>query len=233
MTGASRHAADLPVALTSGMTPAARGDYRGVRPRGLRTSLLAHWSRCSASPRSRGPPSPPGSSARAPGPRRARRAGRADRPGIRVVRGGASAARRLRRLPGVRFVEPNRRFRASSLAAPSDPLFGRQWALRSDAGARGLARHARRRRARGRARLGPRPLEPDLAATSGRTRRGSGQRVDDDGNGFIDDVHGADTVGWDGDPSDGPRARHGRGERHRGRGGQRVQASAAWLGTRA
>ena len=30
-----------------------------------------------------------------------------------------------------------------------------------------------------------------------------GNAVDDDGNGFIDDVHGADTVGWDGDPSDG------------------------------
>src|SRR6185436_9656236 len=31
----------------------------------------------------------------------------------------------------------------------------------------------------------------------------AGNGVDDDGNGFIDDVHGADTVGQDGDPSDG------------------------------
>ena len=37
-------------------------------------------------------------------------------PGIRVVRCGASAARRLKRLPGVRFVERNR----SSVAADLD-----------------------------------------------------------------------------------------------------------------
>ena len=30
-----------------------------------------------------------------------------------------------------------------------------------------------------------------------------GNALDDDGNGFVDDVHGADTVGYDGDPSDG------------------------------
>ena len=30
-----------------------------------------------------------------------------------------------------------------------------------------------------------------------------GNGLDDDGNGFVDDVHGADTVGYDGDPSDG------------------------------
>jgi subtilisin family serine protease len=125
-------------------------------------------------------------------------------PGIRVVRGGGSAARRLRRLPGVRFVEPNRRFSASSLAAPSDPLFGRQWALR-----------ATRARAAWPATLGAGVrvavldsgvdlANPDLAANMW-TNPGevAGNGVDDDDNGFIDDVHGADTVGWDGDPSDG------------------------------
>jgi subtilisin family serine protease len=104
----------------------------------------------------------------------------------------------------VRFVEPNRRFRASSLAAPSDPLFDRQWALRAT-------------RARGAwpATLGDGvPVavldsgidlsNPDLAGNVW-TNPGEvpGNGVDDDGNGFIDDVHGADTVGWDGDPTDG------------------------------
>jgi subtilisin family serine protease len=51
--------------------------------------------------------------------------------GIRLVHSSAASARRLRRMPGVRFVEPNRRFSASSLTTPSDPLFRRQWALRS------------------------------------------------------------------------------------------------------
>jgi subtilisin family serine protease len=125
-------------------------------------------------------------------------------PGIRVVRGNAAAARRLKRLPGVRFVEPNQRYSASSLTAPSDPLYGRQWALRST-------------RARGAwlATLGDGvPVavldsgldfsNPDLAGnlwTNPNEVPGNG--ADDDGNGFIDDVHGADTVGEDGDPSDG------------------------------
>ena len=125
-------------------------------------------------------------------------------PGIRVVRGSAAAARRLRHSPGVRFVEPNRRFRASSLSAPSDPLYGRQWALR-----------ATNARAAWPTTLGDGvPVavldsgldlsNPDLADNVW-TNPGEvpGNAVDDDGNGFIDDVHGADTVGWDGDPSDG------------------------------
>ena len=125
-------------------------------------------------------------------------------PGVRVVRGNAAAARRLRRMPGVRFVERNHRFRASSVASPSDPLYGRQWALRAT-------------RAPGAwlATLGDGvPVavldsgldfsNPDLAANAW-TNAGElpGNGVDDDDNGFVDDVHGADTVGWDGDPSDG------------------------------
>src|SRR4029079_9726896 len=51
--------------------------------------------------------------------------------GIRVVRGDAAAARRLRNTEGVRFVEPTPCCRATSGSAPSAPLFGRQWALRS------------------------------------------------------------------------------------------------------
>jgi subtilisin family serine protease len=125
-------------------------------------------------------------------------------PGIRVVRGDPATARRLRGLPGVRFVEPNRRFRASSLAAPSDPLFGRQWALRSTRAPRTWS-----------ATLGDGvPVavldsgldlsNPDLAdSVWTNTGEVAGNGLDDDGNGFVDDVHGADTVGWDGDPSDG------------------------------
>ena len=124
--------------------------------------------------------------------------------GIRVVRGNAAAARRLRNTAGVRFVEPNRRFRASSVSAPSDPLFGRQWALRST-----------RARSAWLATLGEGvPVavldsgldlsNPDLAGNVW-TNPGEvpGNGLDDDGNGFVDDVHGADTVGYDGDPSDG------------------------------
>ena len=111
---------------------------------------------------------------------------------------------RLRRLPGVRWVEPNRRFRPSSLTAPTDPFFGRQWALRS----------ARVRGAWQATVGGEVPVavldsgidfsNPDLAPNLW-TNRGElpDNGVDDDDNGFIDDVHGADTVGWDGDPADG------------------------------
>ena len=52
--------------------------------------------------------------------------------------------------------------------------------------------------------LGSTYSNPDLAQNVW-TNPGElpGNDVDDDRNGFIDDVHGADTVGWDGDPSDG------------------------------
>jgi subtilisin family serine protease len=53
--------------------------------------------------------------------------GRPIAPGVRVARGGASTAARLRRTPGVRWVEPNRTFRAA--AVPNDPLLGQQWPL--------------------------------------------------------------------------------------------------------
>ena len=55
-------------------------------------------------------------------------------PGMRVVEGNAADARRLRRMDGVRWVEPNRRFYAS--ATPNDPMFADQWALRGRHGAR-------------------------------------------------------------------------------------------------
>jgi subtilisin family serine protease len=53
--------------------------------------------------------------------------GRTIAPGVRVVRGGSAAAARLRRTRGVRWVEPNRTFRAASI--PNDPLLDQQWPL--------------------------------------------------------------------------------------------------------
>jgi subtilisin family serine protease len=123
-------------------------------------------------------------------------------PGIRVVCGGEAAA--LRRLPGVRWVEPNRRYRASSLGAPSDPLYGRQWALRS-----ARVRGAWRSTVGGEVPVavldsGIDFSNPDLAMNLWTNRAEvPGNGVDDDQNGFVDDVHGADTVNGDGDPADG------------------------------
>jgi subtilisin family serine protease len=125
-------------------------------------------------------------------------------PGIRLVRSDQASARRLRHLPGVRWVEPNRRFYASSIEAPSDPLIGRQWALRSA-------------RVRGAwlATIGGEITvavldsgidfsNPDLTENLWTNQAEvPDNRVDDDGNGFVDDVHGADTVNYDGDPADG------------------------------
>lgn len=125
-------------------------------------------------------------------------------PGIRAVQGGAAAARRLRRLPGVRWVEPNRRFRASGIAAPSDPLFAGQWALRSarvpGAWTTATGGDVTVAVVDSGIDLTSPDLEPNLWTNTGEI---AGNGVDDDANGFVDDVHGADTVGHDGDPSDG------------------------------
>ena len=125
-------------------------------------------------------------------------------PGIRVVRGGAATARRLRRLPGVRWVEPNRRFYASSAAAPSDPLFTRQWALRSARVPAAWATATGGNVTVATLDSGIDFSNPDLAGNVW-TNPGeiAGNGMDDDSNGFVDDVHGVDTVGHDGDPADG------------------------------
>ena len=125
-------------------------------------------------------------------------------PGIRAVQGGTAAARRLRRLPGVRWVEPNRRFRASGIAAPSDPLFAHQWALRSarvpGAWTTATGGDVTVAVVDSGIDLTSPDLESNLWTNTGEI---AGNGVDDDANGFVDDVHGADTVGNDGDPSDG------------------------------
>lgn len=89
-------------------------------------------------------------------------------------------------------------------AAPNDPLYQRQWALRS-----AHVPGAWRATIGGEVTVavldsGIDLSSPDLAPNLW-TNPGEipGNRVDDDQNGFVDDVHGADTVNGDGDPSDG------------------------------
>ena len=94
-------------------------------------ALLAAATCASAAPAAASPPAPGellvGVSAPSGAAGAASAVGRPIAPGVRVTRGGASTAARLRRTPGVRWVEPNRTFRAA--AVPNDPLFGQQWPL--------------------------------------------------------------------------------------------------------
>jgi subtilisin family serine protease len=129
-------------------------------------------------------------------------------PGIRVVRGDRATLRRLRRRPDVRWVEPNRRFEPSSLAAPTDRFFRQQWALRD-----ARVPLAWRTSVGGKVTVavldtGIDASHPELAGNLW-TNPGeiAANGVDDDHNGFVDDVHGADMVNGDGDPADG--AGHG------------------------
>jgi subtilisin family serine protease len=125
-------------------------------------------------------------------------------PGIRVVRGDKATLKQLRSRPDVRWVEPNRQFAPSSLTAPTDSLFSQQWALRD-----ARVPRAWRTSVGGKVTVaildtGIDASHPDLA---GNLWTNPGEipenGVDDDGNGFIDDVHGADVVNGDGDPADG------------------------------
>jgi subtilisin family serine protease len=125
-------------------------------------------------------------------------------PGIRVVHGDRATLRRLRRRPDVRWVEPNRRFAPSSLTAPTDSFFRQQWALRD-----ARVPRAWRTSVGGAVTVaildtGIDTSHPDLAGNLW-TNPGEipGNGLDDDGNGFVDDVHGADVVNGDGDPADG------------------------------
>ncbi len=125
-------------------------------------------------------------------------------PGIRVVRGDKATLKQLRSRPDVRWVEPNRQFAPSSLPAPTDSFFRRQWALRD-----ARVPKAWRTSVGGAVTVavldtGIDATHPDLAANLW-TNPGevAGNGVDDDGNGFVDDVHGADMVNGDGDPTDG------------------------------
>ena len=135
----------------------------------------------------------------------ARRLGAPLAPGIRLVARPGATPRALRALPGVRWVEPNRRFGASVL--PDDPLLGRQWALRAPAGIR--APRAWWTTTGGDVTVavldsGIQADHPDLAGnlwTNPAEIPGNGR--DDDENGWVDDLHGTDVVAGDGEPEDG------------------------------
>jgi subtilisin family serine protease len=123
-------------------------------------------------------------------------------PGIRVVRGLSRS--RLESMPGVRWVEPNRRFRASGVSTPSDPLFGSQWALHS-----ARVPGAWKTTVGGDVTVAVLDSGIDLSnselAGNLWTNRAEIARngADDDGNGYVDDVYGADVVNHDGQPADG------------------------------
>ena len=125
-------------------------------------------------------------------------------PGVRVVRGGRDTLRRLRSRPDVRWVEPNRHFTPSSLAAPTDPFFKQQWALRAARVPRAWRTSVGGGVAVAILDTGIDAGHPDLARNLW-TNPGEipANGVDDDSNGYVDDVHGADMVDGDGDPADG------------------------------
>jgi subtilisin family serine protease len=95
-------------------------------------------------------------------------------------------------------------YRGSKL--PNDPLIGRQWELASGASMR--APQAWDRVGGGQVTVavidsGIDLTHPDLAANLWTNQREiAGNGIDDDGNGYVDDVHGYDFVAGDGDPTD-------------------------------
>ena len=125
-------------------------------------------------------------------------------PGIRVVQGDKATLKQLRSRPDVRWVEPNRQFSPSSLAAPTDSFFRQQWALRD-----ARVPKAWRTSVGGAVTVavldtGMDMTHRDLAGNLWTNRNEvPGNGIDDDSNGFVDDVHGADVVNGDGDPTDG------------------------------
>jgi hypothetical protein len=123
------------------------------------------------------------------------------------------AVRTLRRDQSVLYAEPN--FVLEAFAAPNDPSFASQWALRNTGQTGGTAG----------ADIAAVPAwdittgspdvavavidtgvdynHPDLAANVWRNEADcNADGVDDDGDGYVDDCHGIDTVNHDSDPMD-------------------------------
>jgi len=135
--------------------------------------------------------------------------GRHIAPGLELVGGESASAAELRERPGVRFVEPNREYRVSALA--NDRLFGRQWPLSRPDGIGAVGAWWASVGATATIAVldsGVDMDHPDLAPNLWTNpREVPGNAVDDDRNGFVDDVHGADVNGLSGDPTD--RLGHG------------------------
>lgn len=135
--------------------------------------------------------------------------GRRIAPGLEVVGQGSGSAAELREEPGVRFVERNHTYRASAL--PNDKLFSRQWPLSRPDGIGAVGAWWTSLGATATIAVldsGADMIHPDLAPnlwTNPSEVAANG--VDDDLNGFVDDVHGADVIGLTGDPTD--RLGHG------------------------
>ena len=124
-----------------------------------------------------------------------------------------SAIRTLRDEAGVEAVEPNYILRADDVDAPSDPLFPDQWGLHNtgqtggtpDADTKALAAWEITTGSPGVvvavADGGIDYAHPDLAGNVW-VNPGEipGNGLDDDGNGYVDDVHGIDAQAGTGDP---------------------------------
>ena len=121
---------------------------------------------------------------------------------LTVERAGVARAAAHRR--GVRFVEPDYRYTAQSV--PSDDLFEEQWSLADNSL---LGVQSAWDVATGGSTVvavidtGADLEHPDLRDELWRNPGEiPGNGIDDDGDGFVDDVNGADLVNRDGDPSD-------------------------------
>jgi thermitase len=137
-----------------------------------------------------------------------------DLPADTSVRDGVSD---FEQSPQVLYAEPN--YRRQLFDLPSDPLFPKQWALRNDGqdvfGVRGLGGADEHVTAAWQTQTGSSGVivamadtgmalnHPDLRGNLW-TNPGEipGNGIDDDGNGFRDDVHGWDFADNDADPSD-------------------------------